>query len=127
MLEGWCLDEHAGKVRLVTGRGGSGKTRLALELGNRMTLQGWRCTAVAQGAEADVIALQRSAARRARLLLIVDYAETRIGLERLLEAAARDQGQVRVLLLARQARDWWDRLQAGRPLVRDLTRDASQP
>ena len=103
----------AGLVRLVTGGGGAGKTRLALELCRRMGGRGWRCAQAGEGAERDVVGLERAAAPGARLLLVVDYAEARLGLEELLEAAARDAGRVRVLLLARHAGDWWQRLGAG--------------
>ena len=112
-LEGWCLAPQGGLVRLMTGGGGAGKTRLALELRTRMTGRGWRCVAVDEGAERDVVPLERAAAPRARLLLVVDYAEARAGLEELLKAAVRDAGRVRVLLLARHAGDWWQRLGAG--------------
>jgi len=48
-----------------------------------------------------------------RVLLVVDYAETRIGLSALLRAAAADQGlALRVLLLARSAGQWWEQLGA---------------
>ncbi len=36
-LTAWCQNEHAGKVRLVTGAGGTGKTRLALQLVSKLT------------------------------------------------------------------------------------------
>ena len=124
-LEAWCLDERAGRVRLVSGGGGAGKTRLALELGSRMAGRGWRCVQVQEGREPDVVGLERAAAAGARLLLIVDYAEARPGLDGLLVAAARDAGRVRVLLLARQAGEWWERLGAGGGVVRDMVRDAS--
>jgi tetratricopeptide (TPR) repeat protein len=124
VLEGWCLDGSAGLVRLVSGAGGSGKTRLALELMRRMGARGWACALVAEGAEDDIVQVQRSATPGAKMLLVVDYSETRPRLERLLKAAARDEGPVRVLLLARQAGDWWDRLQGGESIVRDLVRDA---
>ena len=123
-LEGWCLDGGAGLVRLVTGGGGAGKTRLALELMGRMRVRGWVCAQVAEGAEPDVARRERARAPGAPLLLVVDYAEARRGLGGLLEAAARDEGQVRVLLAARHAGDWWDRLQGGGGVVRDLMRDA---
>ena len=40
-------------------------------------------------------------------------------MEELLKAAVRDEGRVRVLLLARHAGDWWQRLGAGAGAVRD--------
>ena len=125
-LEGWCTDGDVGLVRLVTGGGGSGKTRLALELMRRMTDRGWACVLVAEDAEREAVVAVRTAAPRAGLLLVVDYAEARAGLRGLLETAARDEGRVRVLLLARQAGDWWERLQGGGASVRGLVRDAAE-
>ena len=87
VLQAWCRDGRAGLVRLVTGGGGAGKTRLALELCGRMASQRWRCVWVEEGAERDVERLERAAAPGARLLLVADYAEGRLGLEELLKAA----------------------------------------
>ena len=62
---------------------------------------------------------------RGRALLIVDYAETRAGLKQMLSALAGELGRdVRVLLLARSAGDWWDQLGVGEPAVWDLDQDA---
>ena len=113
-------------MRLVTGGGGSGKTRLALELVRRMNGRGWECVPVAEDAEREAVGAGRAVASRGGLLLVVDYAEARTGLEGLLEAAAGDEGRVRVLLLARQAGDWWERLQGGGAAVRGLVRDAAE-
>jgi NAD(P)-dependent dehydrogenase (short-subunit alcohol dehydrogenase family) len=125
LLEQWC-DAPGSLVRLVTGAGGSGKTRLALELCERMAERGWQCVTVAEGAEDDVVQRERAARPRARLLLITDYAETRTELEELLNAALQDEGLVRLLLLARHAGDWWQRLGAGTGAVRDLVTTVSQ-
>jgi tetratricopeptide (TPR) repeat protein len=126
-LEGWCLDELAGLVRLVTGGGGTGKTRLALELCRRMAGRGWQCVQVDEGTEGEVVQLERLAAGPgARLLLVVDYAEARPRLEELLKAGLRDEGRARVLLLARHAGDWWQRLGAGSGAVRDAVAEADR-
>ena len=126
-LEGWCLDELARLVRLVTGGGGTGKTRLALELCRRMAGRGWQCVQVDEGTEGEVVQLERLAAGPgARLLLMVDYAETRPRLEELLKAGLRDEGRARVLLLARHAGDWWQRLGAGSGAVRDAVAEADR-
>ena len=126
-LAGWCLDERAGLVRLVTGGGGTGKTRLALELCRRMAGQGWQWVQVDEGTESEVVQRERLAAGQgARLLLVVDYAEARPRLEEMLKAGLRDEGQARVLLLARHAGDWWQRLGAGSGAVRDAVAEADR-
>ncbi|HET7247129.1 MAG TPA: hypothetical protein VFJ07_20075, partial [Streptosporangiaceae bacterium] len=89
-------------VRLVTGPGGVGKTRLSVELCAQLDPARWRCVRVGDGEET----LALVTARRGwpgPVLLVVDYAETRIGLGGLLRAVAADAGPVRVLLLARSA------------------------
>ena len=118
-LLAWCEDGAPRGVRLVTGPGGVGKTRLSVELCARLEPGRWRCVRVGEREEASVLA----AARRGwpgRVLLVVDYAETRLGLGQLLRAVAADAGPVRVLLLARSAGEWWDRLAGGEPAVREL-------
>jgi AAA ATPase domain len=125
-LEAWCSVAEGELVRLVTGGGGTGKTRLALQLCRRMAAQGWRWVLVGEGAEAHVIQRERSVAPRMPLLVVVDYAEARIGLEKLLEAAIRDAWGVRVLLLARHAGDWWQRLGAAGGEVRGVVAQAGQ-
>ena len=61
------------------------------------------------------------------MLLVVDYAETRIGLADLLRSVAADDGAaVRVLLLARSAGQWWEQLGAGEGAIRDLVEPAGR-
>jgi tetratricopeptide (TPR) repeat protein len=54
------------------------------------------------------------------VLLVADYAETRIGLEELLRGVVADNGKIRLLLLARSAGQWWEQLAAGEGAIRDL-------
>lgn len=119
-LTAWCMEFQANSVMLVTGAGGVGKTRLAMELSSRMSNIGWRCLNIGAGKEADAVQALR-AATAGRALLIVDYAETREGLGLMLSAVAADGAAgLRVLLLARSAGEWWERLRAAGPQVRDL-------
>ena len=118
-LLAWCQDCRARGVRLVTGPGGIGKTRLSVELCARLATEGWRCERPGDGAEGGALAAVRRL-HRGRVLLVVDYAETREGLGGLLRAVAADEGPVRVLLLARSAGEWWERLAAAQPAVREL-------
>lgn len=50
-LTSWCNgnDESPSRLRLVTGGGGVGKTRLAVELSARMRRVGWVCERIGDG------------------------------------------------------------------------------
>jgi Tetratricopeptide repeat/Anaphase-promoting complex subunit 5 len=126
-LLAWCEDDAASPVQLVTGGGGTGKTRLSLEL--RRLLEdagGWRSAEVDAGTEASALGAERAVAGGRRLLLVVDYADARAGLSGLLAGVAREPGRVRVLLLARQAGEWWQRLEGGGQASRDLVVNAAR-
>ncbi len=79
-LRVWCQSGAAVSVRVLTGAGGTGKTRLALRLAAEWEAAGnlWRL--VDAGAEGTVIEAAR-AVSSGPVLLVVDYAETRAGLE----------------------------------------------
>jgi tetratricopeptide (TPR) repeat protein len=123
-LTAWCEGDNADRLRLITGPGGVGKTRLTVELMQRMRGRGWRCERVADRQEGEAIAALRATIRK-RALLVVDYAETRTGLRAMLTALAREDGAwVRVLLLARSAGEWWEQLGVGQLAVWDLVKAA---
>ena len=122
-LLAWCNDDSAGRLRLITGSGGIGKTRLALQLTRHLETLRWQCVWVADRHEVHILADIR-AVNKGAVFLVVDYAETRIRLEELLRAVAADSGTVRVLLLARSAGQWWEQLALGEGAIRDLVAGA---
>ncbi|MFI6428545.1 tetratricopeptide repeat protein [Promicromonospora sp. NPDC050880] len=107
-LRSWVRSREPVALRLLSGLGGVGKTRLALELGRRLRRTGWTVVHVPSGQE--VATVERVADVR-RVLLVVDDAGFRAGLPAMLDAigATRWRGRLRVLLLARTGGQWWPR------------------
>lgn len=122
-LKEWCEDPSPVRVRLYTGPGGIGKTRLALEVALKMRDKGWWTGFVTNEAmrspEKTWEALNRP---EGKLLLIVDYAETNrpFLIPVLREMYRLDRGPVRLILLARAALDWWEQLKGEREGVGEL-------
>jgi tetratricopeptide (TPR) repeat protein len=108
-LRAWRASEPARAVRVLYGQAGVGKTRLALETAAEHRADGGESRLVPVGEEADAIRATR-ATTAGRLLLVVDRAETRPGLDKLLRSMRDDPGPVRVLLIARTLGEWWDQL-----------------
>jgi tetratricopeptide (TPR) repeat protein len=120
-LSAWCEQADAASLRLVTGPGGIGKTRLALELCRRRPGPATRSVWVHPGQEAETIRALRPAAGQ-RTLLVVDNAETRPGLQAMIAQLAADwDGGMRVLLLARNTGEWFRALGVASPASWDLT------
>ena len=119
-ITGWCQGPDGRPVLLVTGGGGSGKTRLGREACVQMLVAGWDA-----GLADDK---RRGGAATTRLqrptLLVVDDADLHTGLISGLVDYLRwdDAGPpVRLLLLARAAGAWWDRLVRQQELADNYT------
>jgi tetratricopeptide (TPR) repeat protein len=102
-LEAWIDSEAAFSGQVIGGRGGAGKTRLAVELCQRLRESRWLCGFLTRIADEGMLdALVDVPTPR---LVVIDYAETRRGqlqlLLPLLSAKATPESPVRVLLLVR--------------------------
>ena len=115
----WCTLTGHTAVQLVTGDGGAGKTRLALRLGDELAANGWQPLWVPRGSERDAVGAVHTVGQPC--VLVVDYAETRSELAGMLDDVAADQDgpDLRAVLLARSAGEWWQQLLASaeRPTV----------
>jgi len=100
-IESWCERPEALAVWFVTGRGGFGKTRLAVEACRGAQRRGWTSGLLApEATPADIDGLL---AWPGRLLVAVDYAETRPDtLARLLVGASTRRSALRVMALVRR-------------------------
>ena len=111
-LERWrdepAVDGPDVKALLVTGRGGEGKTRLAIELLARSKRDGWTGGMLRQNTPPEQAELATHPGMP--LLLVIDYAAARAaGIAALAQTVvrARPQVPVRLLLLARTKGHWW--------------------
>jgi len=108
-IASWRDDERSTAVRLVTGPGGQGKTRLALKAVEEARRAGWVAGFLADRADMDELGAFLSS-RTVPLLLVLDYAEARTSQVRsLCQTLSAEPGRrpVRILLLARKAGEWW--------------------
>lgn len=130
----WCAGDRAVDVAVVQGAGGVGKTRLGAELARRLSERRPEAERTPQGAEVPWSAGFLSEFLEARpetytplrhlvrpALVVIDYAESRTTqVEQVLQALAAHRApgrRVRVLLLARSSRGWWQRLQMRHPAL----------
>jgi tetratricopeptide (TPR) repeat protein/nucleoside phosphorylase len=125
-LQEWCEREGRVDAKLIHAAGGMGKTRLAMELCKRMRAARWRVGFVSKGLGVDRFATLLQSDEP--VLAVIDYAEGRGQLRELLEAAAVRRGEkgkkkLRVVLLARNADEWWTDLRRSDGAVKDLLSD----
>ncbi|MFF7454428.1 tetratricopeptide repeat protein [Kitasatospora sp. NPDC008115] len=130
-LRAWCEGgTRALAIRVMTGPGGQGKTRLARHLTGTLGRHGWVAghlrsdltdDPAIDGRPPDFTTLNTALP----LLLVVDYAETRpVLVRRLITHLHRSRHRVRLLLLARADGGWRTGSFQAVPEVRDLLADA---
>lgn len=130
LLAHWCNEDEHRSVLLLTGEGGSGKTRLMIEWCRRLRHQGWHAGFLRKDrGESDLDPLLEGTAPR---LVVVDYAETRLGVVEplLLKMGLTSDGEgskLRVVLLARRQAAWWDSLPRSDRPVEDLLLRSPEP
>ena len=111
---GWALDpDEPIKLRLQAGEGGSGKTRLMIEVCERLeAAHNWRAGFVDK-TQSISVGFSALLAEGKPSLVVLDYAESRAReIVELVRARLNSKASplVRIVLLAREGRDWWDRL-----------------
>ena len=97
-------------VAVVTGAGGSGKTRMAAQLCHDLSLIGWYAGFLPSTTEVTDEELAALAAVTTELLVVVDYAEeARRGLiARVVRKLRARESATRIVLTARGAETWWE-------------------
>ena len=125
-LDIWLDDpQYPHAVRLLTGAGGLGKTRLALHLCEQRILAGWHAGFLASEFDPKslITAWQSLRTLKQPLFIVVDYAETRqddlLALIKTMLQTPTDL-PVRLLLLARDGGEWWDNLPAKNQICESL-------
>jgi hypothetical protein len=110
VLSGWCDTTLRGGrtcLAVVTGRGGAGKTRLALELVARRARDGWY-TGVLREHTGGGESLEWLARVTAPLLVMIDYADARASsVIDVLQVVARRPRPAVVVLTARERQGEW--------------------
>ena len=112
-LHSWLDDtQYPQTVRLITGPGGLGKTRLALELCKQRIAAGWHVGLLDSNLAPKEMAAAWQVLKNLNqpLLIVIDYAEARQdALLALFNAMLQSTGDqpVRLLLLARDGGEWW--------------------
>lgn len=106
-LGAWC-DGDGFEIALLLGGGGSGKTRLAAELSYARADDGWVTGFLERGSDSGALTEVASP-----LLVVLDEADARLAeVAGLAGKLSRDRDGVptRLLLVARQGGEWWERL-----------------
>jgi glycosyltransferase involved in cell wall biosynthesis len=131
-------DKAVLSVRLLVGEGGCGKTRLALQMCQDLTAQGWLAGLLpgqtSQSMQTLALRLLAKANTNQPVLVVVDYAETRqaavLDLLTYLQnphLVSADHAPIRVLLLARSGGEWWMQFPNQRQACESLLLAATGP
>ena len=128
-LTEWCNSDDRRSVLLLTGEGGSGKTRLMIEWCRHLRNEDWHAGFLKRDCKAeDLDPVLEGAIPR---LIVIDYAETRLPV---VEPFLRKVGQVegegprlRLVLIARRKGDWWENLSRLGREVEDLLLRSPEP
>lgn len=104
--------EHPFSVRLLLGQAGSGKTRLAIEMCQRLRNSGWLAGFVGTKSD-EVKALDWVESTSKPVFVVIDYADSRQEtslnfIERF--CTLKRVTPIRLILLARNAAEWWEML-----------------
>ena len=112
-LRAWCLEAKASPMRLLTGEGGQGKSRVAMQLARVMSDRGWTTGLLRPDATIDEILTLLTGERPK--LVVVDDANLHIKyLRTLASRAPLAVDRIRVLALARTGGAWWENLKRGK-------------
>ncbi len=125
-IAAWCDGGGQFRLRLYTGAGGMGKTRLWMHACAELAEQNWRAGFLKAEADGSDPATWDALLRPERLLLVIDYAETRrdavTALLNRADAMVQRGSTLRLVLLARGTGDWWQELGDAGGGVGDLVR-----
>lgn len=126
-LDAWCKDDLPVAVRLYTGIGGMGKTRLAIEICSRLNeTKKWTTGFLRENKKATIESYEWLKGITQETLIVIDYAEERGNeVPAILEVALESSEKVRIVLLARAAVDWWRKLKTKQSGVGELIMSSS--
>lgn len=119
----WATEPNglSAAIQFRIGSAGAGKTRLMIEVCRELRRQGWRAGFLTSNlGQISEYTLKQFLANHQMVFVVVDYAETRRREVVELIRAAFDGSKahrVRIMLLARDAGEWWNRLATDHPSI----------